>query len=95
VARCAVSWRFIFLSIKHFFLFIVENTVASSGKKGSKKAPAYAYYAHTGYDAPGVIICSAAEMDSATPSVELQAFKNMGVSCNCNFIIFIITNDLL
>jgi hypothetical protein len=74
------------------FLFIVENTLGSTGKKASKKAISYLYYAHTTYDAPSIIICSLAEMNAPTPSVELQAYKNMGVSYSCNFIAFIIIN---
>jgi hypothetical protein len=33
-------------------------------------------------------------MNAPTPSVDLQAYKNMGVSYSCNFIVFIIIIDI-
>jgi len=38
------------------------------------------YPATTPFDAPTTIICSLAEAEAATPSAELQAYKNMGVN---------------
>lgn len=32
------------------------------------------------YDTPTMIICSLAEMEAETPSIELQGLKNIGVS---------------
>ena len=36
--------------------------------------------ATTPFDAPNMIICSLAEIEAATPSAELQAYKNMNVN---------------
>ena len=38
------------------------------------------YPATKPFDAPAVIICSLAEYEAATPSAELQAYKNMNVN---------------
>jgi NADH:ubiquinone oxidoreductase subunit 2 (subunit N) len=58
-------------------LFIKETDSATTGKKKSKKALKYMYF---GTVAPTVIICSVAEMEATTPSTELQACRNIGVS---------------
>ncbi|CAF0806477.1 unnamed protein product [Rotaria sp. Silwood1] len=63
--------------VQRFGGHVCKNELGSNSKKGSKKA-AYAYYGFSNYDAPNVIICSVAEMEAATPSVELQTYKNMG-----------------
>ncbi len=38
------------------------------------------YPSTTPLDTPTTIICSLAEVEAATPSAELQAYKNMGVN---------------
>lgn len=72
------------------FLSVLENELGTDSKKGSKKAIAYAYYITGTYDPPNIIICSVAEMEATTPSMELQAYKNMGVSnYYCYFMMFL------
>ena len=71
------------------FVFILENDFDSYGKKGKKKAATYAFSGHGGYDAPTLIICSLAEIDSPTPSTELQTYKNMGVSYKLVVLIYL------
>ncbi|CAF4475759.1 unnamed protein product, partial [Rotaria sp. Silwood2] len=63
--------------VQRFSGHVCKNELGSNSKKGSKQA-AYAYYGFSNYDAPNVIICSVAEMEATTPSMELQAYKNMG-----------------
>ena len=74
--------------------FILENELASTTKKKSKAAVYQMYYSHTAYDAPTVIICSVAEMKAATPSAELQAYRNMGVSTHSSRFDFSSNRDL-
>jgi len=45
------------------------------------------YPATIPFDAPNAIICSIAEFEAATPSAELQAYKNMNVSWKFHSII--------
>jgi uncharacterized protein (DUF2237 family) len=61
-------------------LFPIENTVSSSGTAMITGLYVNGYPATTPFDAPNVIICSLAEMEAATPSAELQAYKNMNVN---------------
>ncbi|CAF0731653.1 unnamed protein product [Adineta steineri] len=56
---------------------VCKNELASHGKKTSKKALAYAYFDGSKYDPPNIVICSLDEMEAVTPSMELQAYKNM------------------
>lgn len=64
--------------------FILENELGPVPKKKSKAAMYQMYYSHTAYDAPTVIICSVAEMTAMSPTAELQAYRNMGVSVHDN-----------
>jgi hypothetical protein len=77
------------------FLFIIETEFGTTGKKPSKKTCPYACYGFSTYDPPNVIICSVAEIEATTPSAELQAYRNLGVSYNNYFIIFIIFSILV
>jgi len=82
----------IILSRKKYLscLSVLENELGTDSKKGSKKTMAYAYYITGTYDPPNIIICSVAEMEATTPSMELQAYKNMGVSnYYCYFMMFL------
>jgi hypothetical protein len=45
------------------------------------------YPATVPFDAPNAIICSIAEFEAATPSAELQAYKNMNVSWKFHSIV--------
>lgn len=63
------------------YYFILENKMPLTGTT-SLFGGLYVngYPATNPFDAPNVIICSSAEMEAATPSDELQAYKNMNVN---------------
>jgi hypothetical protein len=58
----------------------IENTVPFGGLVMTTGLFVNGYAATVAFDAPNVIICSIAEFEAATPSVELQSYKNMHVS---------------
>lgn len=64
----------------HPFLFDVENAVPFGTASLFGGLFVNGFQATTPFDAPNVLICSKTEFQAATPSAELQAYKNMGVS---------------
>ncbi len=62
-------------------MFHIENTIAT-GATAMTFGGLYVngYPSTTPLDTPTTIICSLAEVEAATPSAELQAYKNMGVN---------------
>jgi len=63
------------------FCFNIENTMPT-GATAMTFGGLFVngYPATTPFDTPTTIICSLAEAEAATPSTELQAYKNMGVN---------------
>ncbi len=61
-------------------LFYIENTAATGGATATFGLYVNGYPTTAPLDYPSVIICSPAEMEAATPSPELQYYKNMNVN---------------
>ncbi|CAF3886042.1 unnamed protein product, partial [Adineta steineri] len=57
---------------------VCKNTVPFGGAPMTMGLFVNGFPATIPFDAPTMIICSVAEFDAATPSTELQAYKNMG-----------------
>ncbi|CAF1105678.1 unnamed protein product, partial [Rotaria sp. Silwood1] len=63
--------------LKRFGGRVCKNTVPFDGTVMTTDLNANGYSATVPFDAPNIIICSIAEYEAATPSAELQAYRNM------------------
>ncbi|CAF0808309.1 unnamed protein product [Adineta ricciae] len=64
--------------IQRFGGHVCKNELSHGAKKTPKKYATYGFNGIGTYDPPNLIVCSVAEIEAPTPSVELQGYKNMG-----------------